>query len=57
MWINISTEEWIELCVTIEEKIRRIRLKLYSCCDMDSERYSLEKELKSLTSIYDKLKK
>jgi len=57
MWINISTEEWIELCVTIEEKIRRIRNTLYSLDLGDPEKYTLEKHLKTLTNLYEKLKK
>ena len=57
MWVNISTEEWIELCVTIEEKIRRIRNTLYSLNSEDPEKYTLEKHLKILMSLYEKLKK
>ena len=57
MWVNISTEEWIELCVTIEEKIRRIRNALYSLDSGDPEKYTLEKHLKTLTNLYEKLKK
>lgn len=57
MWINISTEEWIELCVTIEEKIRRIRNALYSLDSGDPENYTLEKHLKTLMNLYEKLKK
>ena len=47
MWVNISTEEWIELCVTIEEKIRRIRNTLYYLNSEDPEKYTLEKTLKN----------